>query len=89
MPTLTRFTVQSYRRNDAGDLVAEDPLHFHHPDQARQRLEYLATRRAGVIAYKWMGNMRTGEMGRISLLCRSGVVPKYAAIALGLDDEAA
>ena len=89
MPTLTRFMVQAYQRNDAGELIAEEPLRFHCPDEARSRLVELSGKRAGVVAYSWVGDMRTGETGRISLLSQSGSLPTYAAIALGIEDHAA
>lgn len=81
--------VQAYRRDDDGDLIAEEPLQFHCPDEARQRLEELSDRRAGVVAYSWIGDMKNGETGRISLLSVSGALPKFAAIALGIEDHAA
>ena len=89
MPTLTRFMVQAYTRDDAGDLVADDPLQFHCPVEANERLLQLRDKRAGVVAYRWIGDMKTGETGRISLLSQSGSLPIYAAIALGIEDHAA
>ncbi|UYW25717.1 hypothetical protein OKC48_20955 [Methylorubrum extorquens] len=89
MPTLTRFMVQAYKRDEGGDLIAEEPLQFHCPDEARQRLSDLSNKRAGVVAYSWIGDMKTGETGKINLLCVSGSLPKFAAIAQGIEDHAA
>ncbi|WP_456016708.1 hypothetical protein [Methylorubrum populi] len=89
MPTLTRFMVQSYRQDKQGELVADEPLKFHCPYEARAQMERLAKNRAGVVAYSWVGDMKTGELGRINLLSRSGSLPVYAAIALGIEEHAA
>jgi acetylglutamate kinase len=89
MPTLTRYMVQAYKRGEGGDLIADEPLKFHCPIEARERLDDLAGKRAGVVAYSWTGDMRTGETGKISLLSQSGSLPVYAAIALGIEHHAA
>lgn len=89
MPTLTRFMVQGYEWNSVGDLVADEPVRCDGPGEAIEKAKQLAERKAGIVAYSWAGDPRTGETGKIILLSRCGALPKYAAIALGIEDHAA
>ena len=89
MPTLTRFTMQSYDRNRKGDLVADEPRQLSSPQEAIEAAAGVADRKAGVVAYMWRGDPKTGETGAISVLSRFGALPRYAAIALGIEEHAA
>ncbi|GJD59816.1 hypothetical protein [Methylobacterium dankookense] len=87
MPSLTRFMAQGYTRLDDGLMRADEPLRFMTPGEAIDEVERLAPRRAGAVAYKWVGDERNGETGRISLLRHVGVIPVYVALALGIEEE--
>ena len=87
MTILIRFMSQGYMRLDDGLLRAEEPKRFLTPSEAIEEAERPAARRSGAVAYKWVGDERTGEIGRISLLRHVGVIPVYVALALGIEEE--
>jgi hypothetical protein len=89
MTTLTRFMVQSYERARGGDLIADEPIKTDSPEEAVRLADERGAKSAGAVAYTWIGDMRNGESGRIVLLSRRGALPKYAAIALGIEEHAA
>lgn len=86
MPVVARFTVQGYVHGRDGDLVADEPIRCESPEEAREKAAALAERKAGIVAYWWNGDMRTGEEGRIRLLMHDGELPLYAALALGIEN---
>ncbi len=45
------------------------------PEDAVLRVEAIANRASGAVAYSWQGDMRTGELGRLRVLKRVGVLP--------------
>lgn len=75
MPVVERFMFQTFRRDRAGDLIGEEPIQASSPEEAISRAEAVENRVAGVLAYKWKGDMRTGEQGRVVILKRFGVLP--------------
>jgi hypothetical protein len=75
VPVVDRFLVQVVRRNGSGELVADDPIRMSGPDEAISKAEAMQDRASGVIAYSWRGDMRTGELGRLIVLKRAGVLP--------------
>lgn len=75
VPVVERFMFQAFRRNRAGDLVADEPVQAASPEEAVAKAETIENRVAGVLAYRWQGDMRTGEEGRLVVLKRSGVLP--------------
>lgn len=75
MPVVERFLVQVFRRDSEGDLIGGEPIQAPSPEEAISKAEALEKRAAGVLAYKWKGDMRTGEQGRLVILKRFGVLP--------------
>jgi hypothetical protein len=75
VPVVERFMFQAFRRNRSGDLVADEPVQTPSPEDAVIQAEAIEKRVAGVLAYRWKGDMRTGEQGRLVVLRRSGVLP--------------
>jgi hypothetical protein len=75
VPVVERFLVQVFRRDIEGDLIGDDPIQEPSPEAAVSKAEALEKRVAGVLAYKWRGDMRTGEQGRLVILRRFGVLP--------------
>ena len=75
MPVVDRFMVQVFRRNRDGELVGDDPIQTGSPEEAVTKAESLEKRASGVLAYRWKGDMRTGEQGRLTVLKRSGALP--------------
>lgn len=77
MPVVERFLVQVFRRDSEGDLIGDDPIQEPSPEAAVSKAQALEKRVAGVLAYKWRGDMRTGEQGRLVILKRFGVLPLH------------
>ncbi|WP_342106331.1 hypothetical protein [Methylobacterium sp. SI9] len=75
MPVVERFMFQVFRRNNEGDLIGDDPVQMPSPEEAVIQAEALEQRVAGGLVYKWKGDMRTGEQGRLVVLKRFGVLP--------------
>ena len=75
MPVVDRFLVQVFRRDRNGDLIGEDPIQTSSPEEAILKAKLLEKRASGVLAYRWKGDMRTGEQGRLIVLKRSGALP--------------
>lgn len=75
MPVVDRFMVQAFRRNPTGELIADDPIQTSSPEEAIQKAKTIEQRVSGVLAYRWKGDMRTGEDGRLTILTRVGVLP--------------
>lgn len=75
VPVVERFMVQVFRRDGEGDLIGDEPIQEPSPEAAVSKAEALEKRATGVLAYKWRGDMRTGEQGRLVILKRFGVLP--------------
>lgn len=77
MPVVDRFMVQVFRRRKSGELIGDDPIQTSSPEEAIAKARKYENRVPGVLAYSWKGDMRTGEVGKLIVLMRCGVLPLH------------
>ncbi len=85
---LRGYMVQSYARNQDGNLKADEPSRYDDPTNAISAADDAKDRKADLLRISGKEHAERRDR-RNSVLRRYGALPKYAEIALGLDDHSA
>ena len=75
MSNVTYYVAMGFERDEAGDLVAMDPLEAPTPSTAVARARSLATTKAGAIAFSRTGDPELGDFADAVILFSAGEVP--------------
>jgi hypothetical protein len=78
MANITYYVAMGFERDEAGDLVALDPLEAQSSTQAISRARVLAATKAGAIAFSRTGDPDVGEFEDAKLLWQAGDIPADA-----------
>ena len=78
MGTITYYVAMGFERDEAGDLVALDPVEAQSSTQAISRARTLATTKAGAIAFSRTGDPDVGEFEDAKVLWQAGDIPADA-----------
>ena len=83
MGVVTYYVAMGFERDEAGELVAMDPLEVRTPSAAVARARSLATTKAGAVAFSRTGDPELGDFADAVILFAQGEVPddvvSYAA----------
>jgi hypothetical protein len=72
MANITYYVAMGFERDEAGDLVALDPVEAQSSTQAITRARTLATTKAGAIAFSRTGDPDIGEFEDAKVLWQAG-----------------
>ena len=78
MANITYYVAMGFERDEAGDLVALDPLEAQSSTQAISRARVLAATKAGAIAFSRTGDPDVGEFADAKVLWQAGDIPADA-----------
>jgi len=83
MSVVTYYVAMGFERDEAGELVAMDPLEVRTPSAAVARARSLAATKAGAVAFSRTGDPELGDFADAVILFAQGEVPddvlSYAA----------
>ena len=80
MSTVTYYVSMAFDHDEAGDLVALEPMEARTPAAAVSRARSLATSKAGVIAFSRTGDPDLGDFADAVVLFRDGEVLEDALV---------
>ena len=75
MSNVTYYVAMGFERDEAGELVAMDPVEAQSSTQAISRARSLAAKKAGAVAFSRTGDPDLGEFTDAVVLFSAGVVP--------------
>ena len=75
MSNVTYYVAMGFERDEAGELVAMDPMEAQSSTQAISRARSLAATKAGAIAFSRTGDPNLGEFADAVVLFSAGAVP--------------
>ena len=80
MGTVTYYVSMAFDRDEAGDLVALEPMESRTPAAAISRARSLASSKAGAIAFSRSGDPDLGDFADAVVLFRDGEVLEDALV---------
>ena len=80
MGTVTYYVSMAFDRDEAGDLVALEPMESRTPAAAISRARSLASSKAGAIAFARSGDPDLGDFADAVVLFRDGEVLEDALV---------
>ena len=78
MSNITYYVALGFERDEAGDIVALEPMESQSSSAAVARARSLAATKAGAIAFSRTGDPNAGEFADAVVLFRAGEVPADA-----------
>jgi hypothetical protein len=78
MSNVTYYVAMGFERDEAGELVAMDPMEAQSSSAAIARARSLAATKAGAIAFSRTGDPNIGEFADAVVLFKAGDVPDDA-----------
>ena len=75
MSNITYYVAMGFERDEAGDIVALEPMESQSSSSAVARARSLAATKAGAIAFSSTGDPNVGEFADAVVLFKAGDVP--------------
>ena len=83
MGVVTYYVAMGFERDEAGDLLAMDPLEVRTPSAAVARARSLAATKAGAVAFSRTGDPELGDFADAVILFSAGEVHRRCRVLRG------